>query len=107
MRRALRPGGWLLLIFPNRWSLKGLLTRLTPLWFHRLGYRMLFGPGCAPYETRFDTSVSAAGILSFADRAELQLLALEDHPGNFAWLIRKHSPLLGSLWLLASDLPRC
>ncbi len=41
MRQALRAGGWLMLIFPNRRSLKGLVTRLTPHSLHRLGYRVL------------------------------------------------------------------
>jgi SAM-dependent methyltransferase len=100
MRQALRAGGWLMLIFPNRRSLKGLVTRLTPHSLHRLGYRVLFGRGFSPCETRFASSVSVDGIRNFAESADLQVLALEYHPGNFGWLLRKHSPLLGSLWLL-------
>jgi SAM-dependent methyltransferase len=100
MRQALRAGGWLMLIFPNRRSLKGLVTRLTPHSLHRLGYRVLFGRGFSPCETRFASSVSVDGIRNFAESADLHVLALEYHPGNFGWLLRKHSPILGSLWLL-------
>jgi SAM-dependent methyltransferase len=105
MRRALKPSGWLLLVFPNRWSLKGLVTRLTPHSLHALGYRVVFGKGGAtPYETRFAPSVSVKGILSFAERASLRVITLEPHPGNLGWLLRKHSPLLGQFWLLAERL---
>jgi SAM-dependent methyltransferase len=100
MRQALRAGGWLMLIFPNRRSLKGLVTRLTPHSLHRLGYRVLFGRGFSPCETRFASSVSVDGIRNFAESADLHVLVLEYHPGNFGWLLRKHSPILGSLWLL-------
>jgi SAM-dependent methyltransferase len=100
MRQALRAGGWLVVIFPNRWSLKGLVTRLTPHSLHKLGYRVLFGGGSFPCETRFASSVSDDGIRRFAECADLQVLTLEHHPGNFGWLLLKHSPLLGRLWLL-------
>jgi SAM-dependent methyltransferase len=102
MRRALRPGGWLALVFPNRWSLKGVVTRLTPHSLHVLGYRMLFGKGSAiPYETRFAPSVSSEGIRHFAEREGLRVVTLEPHPGDWDWLLRKHSPVLGRVWLLA------
>lgn len=102
MRRALKPGGWLALVFPNRWSLKGIATRLTPLWVHKLGYRLFFGKEApTPHETRFRPSVSAKGIRRFAGREGLEVVTLEEHPGSWGWLLRKHSPLLGGTWLLA------
>jgi SAM-dependent methyltransferase len=102
MRGALKPGGWLTLVFPNRWSLKGVLTRLTPHSFHVLGYRVLFGKGFAtPHKTRFARSVSVKGIRSFAEREGLRVVTLEAHPSDWGWLLRKHSPLLGRLWLFA------
>jgi SAM-dependent methyltransferase len=102
MRRALKPGGWLTLIFPNRWSLKGVVTRLTPLSIHKLGYRVLFRRGGAtPHETHFSPSVSVRGIHSFAERENLRIVTFDGHPGNLGWLLRKHSPIVGGLWLLA------
>ncbi len=35
-----RPGGLLVIGVPNLWSLRGLITKLTPFWFHRLVYRL-------------------------------------------------------------------
>lgn len=43
MRRVLAPGGLLLVGCPERNSLKGWVTRLTPLWFHRWYYRSVVG----------------------------------------------------------------
>jgi len=39
--RCVRPGGWLLVGCPDRASLKGWITRLTPLSVHRLFYRFV------------------------------------------------------------------
>jgi SAM-dependent methyltransferase len=105
MRQALKPGGWLALVFPNRWSLKGMAARLTPHAAHELGYRVLFGEGWAtPYETRFAPSVSAEGIRGFATREGLRVITLEPHAGDWGHLLRQHSPILGSAWLLAERL---
>ncbi|MGQ0501824.1 MAG: class I SAM-dependent methyltransferase [Panacagrimonas sp.] len=43
MRRVLAPGGVLLLGCPDRNSLKGWLTRMTPIGFHRWYYRVVVG----------------------------------------------------------------
>lgn len=41
MAASLRPGGVLVLAFPNLWSLKGLITKLTPFKFHEWFYRRI------------------------------------------------------------------
>ena len=43
MRRALSPGGLLVLGWPNPNSLKGLVTRATPIGVHRAWYRHIVG----------------------------------------------------------------
>ena len=43
MARVLRPGGLAVLALPNILSLKGLVTRLTPWWFHVWVYRHVLG----------------------------------------------------------------
>jgi SAM-dependent methyltransferase len=54
---SLKPGGALIVGIPNVWSLKGLITKLTPHWFHVWVYRHLLGwreagaPGFGPYRT--------------------------------------------------------
>ncbi|GMV02717.1 MAG: methyltransferase domain-containing protein [Burkholderiaceae bacterium] len=40
---SVRPGGLVLVALPNLWSLKGLITRLTPFSVHRAFYRYVIG----------------------------------------------------------------
>ena len=39
--RAVKPGGIVILGFPNLASIKGLVTKFTPFWFHALFYRFM------------------------------------------------------------------
>lgn len=45
--RVLKPGGLAVLALPNITSLKGLITRLTPWWFHVWVYRRVLGDASA------------------------------------------------------------
>ena len=66
--RWLRPGGLLLLRIPNRDSVHGFLTRITPFWFHVLFKKYVEGvenagkPGFDPYPVYYDKVVSRKGI---------------------------------------------
>lgn len=40
---SLAPGGLLVLAYPHLWSLKGLVTKFTPYWFHVAFYRYVIG----------------------------------------------------------------
>jgi SAM-dependent methyltransferase len=58
-RRSLRTGGLLVLGVPNVWSLKGLLTKFTPHWFHRFAYRHVLGmPDLEPYPTYLRVAIA-------------------------------------------------
>lgn len=41
MFRAVKPGGLVILAVPNLTSIKGIVTRFTPFWFHELFYRYM------------------------------------------------------------------
>jgi SAM-dependent methyltransferase len=66
--RWLKAGGLVLLIVPDRDSVWGFVTRMTPFWFHVLFKRWVQGhphagkPGHAPYPTVHDPVVSRKGI---------------------------------------------
>src|ERR1700754_66679 len=68
---ALRPGGLLILRIPDRDSVYGFLTRITPFWVHVLYRRWVTGhktagkPGHEPYPTVYDRVVSRAGIAAY------------------------------------------
>jgi SAM-dependent methyltransferase len=68
MAHCLAAGGVLVLGCPVRSSLKGLVTRMTPLWFHRWYYRSIVGKrdrGEGHYDvfaTPFRAEISIAGL---------------------------------------------
>jgi len=74
LARALAPGGLMILALPNRDSIKGLVTRLTPHAFHVWAYRQLWGVeragegDRAPFRTFLRPATSARAIREFADR---------------------------------------
>jgi SAM-dependent methyltransferase len=78
LARAVKPGGLLVIGVPNVWSLKGIVTRLTPYRFHVWLYRHLLGqpkagmPGFGPYPThlRRDISPHALGELGKASNLD-------------------------------------
>jgi SAM-dependent methyltransferase len=73
----LAPGGVLIIHVPDRDSAFGLLTRLTPHWFHVLYYRYVVGyraagtPGHGPYRTYYDQVISLRGMEEFFARPQL------------------------------------
>lgn len=46
-----RPGGLVVIGVPNLWSLRGLVTKLTPFWFHELVYRLVYRTPVSPFPT--------------------------------------------------------
>jgi SAM-dependent methyltransferase len=78
--RWLRPGGLLILMIPDRNSVYGLLTRITPLWLHLFywrhirGYRTAGEAGSGPYPTYHERVVSREGIHSYCRRTGFQVL---------------------------------
>lgn len=43
LAESLKPDGGIVLAFPNIWSLKGIVTKFTPFWFHVMFYRHVIG----------------------------------------------------------------
>jgi SAM-dependent methyltransferase len=66
--RWLSPGGILILRIPDRRSVYGFLTRVTPFWFHVFykryigGNKMAGKPGYDPFPTVYEPIVSRAGL---------------------------------------------
>jgi SAM-dependent methyltransferase len=98
--RWLRPGGLLILKMPDRNSVHGFITRITPFWFHVWFKRHIEKmpnagkPGFSPYPTVYDQVVSRKGILQWcADRdaivqGEYGARFYLDHLGMLTWPLR-------------------
>lgn len=102
--RAIRPGGLILLAFPNPGSFKGWLTRVTPHAFHVWVYRHVFGiawagqPGHGPFETLFSPGMHPARIRSFAQEHALNVAYERLFEGPGIELFARRHPLPGSLY---------
>lgn len=78
LSHALKPGGLLIVGVPNLWSLKGLITKLTPHRFHVWVYRRLFGyrwagrPGYGPYRTFLRRDIAPRKLERLASRFGLE-----------------------------------
>ena len=76
--RATRQNGLIVISVPNRNSLKGLITRFTPHWFHVAVYRFLFGDrdagkgDRAPFKTFLKPDISPARMRAFAKAQGLE-----------------------------------
>jgi SAM-dependent methyltransferase len=79
--RWLKPGGIMILIFPNRDSAYAFVTRMTPFRVHVFYKKYLQGiknagqPGHDPYPVSFDKVVSRNGIYGFCEKYGLVVKA--------------------------------
>jgi len=89
--RWLKPGGILILRFPDRQSAYGFMTRLTPFWFHVFYKKVLMGdpnagkPGFAPYPVFYDPIASRKGIQSFCKKNNMVIKEEWGHPYPMEW----------------------
>jgi SAM-dependent methyltransferase len=105
----LRPGGILILRFPDRDGVQGFLARLTPHWAHVLYYRLAWRlkdagkPGFAPYPTVYDKVVSVSGLRQFCAKRGLIIreeLGVGSYHRGYG-IMRKLTPTVARLigWL--------
>ncbi len=95
---AVGTGGLLVLAFPNIWSLKGLVTKLTPFWFHAWFYRHIIGDRrpCTEldqFPTPFRMEIAPRQVLASARRAGLEPVQNECYEGPVQTHLRQRSRL--------------
>lgn len=93
--RVLRPGGVAVLALPNILSLKGLVTRFTPWWFHVWVYRHVLGDRSAGTEafdqfpTAFRFVLRPAGLRRLVVRHGLRIESLDLYEGPVPQHLRR------------------
>ncbi len=68
---SVKPDGLVLLGFPNLISFKGLATKITPAWLHRLYYRVMrgdLGYDFHPFKTYLRWEILPRNVLKFANQ---------------------------------------
>jgi SAM-dependent methyltransferase len=104
----LKPGGLLILIIPDRNTVKSFIARITPHWFHIFIYKYLYKekdagkPGYAPFPTFLNPIVSKEGISDYCSinghKISLELgLDFEKKAGFFSLFYAGFSNLITKL----------
>lgn len=81
--QALKPNGLIVLALPNLWSVKGLVTKLTPTDFHVWYYRHILKKENAgkddigPFKTYLKKEVTPSNIKKFAKKNGLKVVFLK------------------------------
>ena len=79
-KKALKTNGLIVLAIPNIWSVKGIVTKLTPtfvhIWFYRyVAKSKLSGKnGQGPFKTYLKTNISPINIKQFAAKNKLEVV---------------------------------
>lgn len=103
---AIRSDGLIILAFPNPLSIKGLITKLTPFWFHVWGTRHLAGRKSAgtesggPFPTYMRFSIAPQLIITAARERSLTPLFFRTFESNKQNRIREKLRLVGARWRL-------
>jgi SAM-dependent methyltransferase len=106
MAQALRPGGVLVLAVPNLWSLKGVITKLTPFWLHVAFYRFALGDrrvGTAAsdqFPTRLRRDVAPARLRLTGRNLGLRLRYEALYEGPVQAELRRRSRLANAIFSL-------
>lgn len=94
---AVAPGGVLFVGCPNVHSVKGLVTKLSPFWFHVLLYRRVFGVTHGPFRTYLRWALAPRRLQAEVERLgfETELAALSCEPPEAMF---GSTPVVAGLW---------
>jgi 2-polyprenyl-3-methyl-5-hydroxy-6-metoxy-1,4-benzoquinol methylase len=102
--RAARPGGLIVIAAPHVHSLKGVVARYTPFWFHVFVYRYLMALKWAgrtvrgPYPTHLRPEIAPERIASFAGARGFEVEYLAEYESWAQRRVRERLRLRGAAW---------
>lgn len=108
-KSALKPRGVIVLAVPHASSIKGLVTRFTPFWFHGWVWRHLLSrqPGVEPFPTFMSLSITPQRLCAFAKDHGLSVEFLSEYEGWEQKKLRSRLRLTGRAFWLLQLLVRC
>lgn len=94
---ALKPGGVLILAVPHPFSIKGIVTRFTPFWFHRWVWDHLLDRSlkAEPFPTVMSSSIAPGSLRTFAHEHGLSVALCSEYEGWEQKLLRSRLRLTG------------
>jgi SAM-dependent methyltransferase len=101
---ATKPEGVIVLAFPNRMSLKGVITRFSPHKLHVWLLRKFWGqknagrPGYAPFPTYLALDLAPDNLQKFLERRGIDAVFVRLYEGNRVSTLRQRAPLLHALY---------
>jgi len=101
---ATRPGGTIVLAFPNPASLKGIVTRLSPHGLHVWLLRRFWGqknagrPGYAPFRTFLAAELAPDRLLKFIASRGAEIVFARFYEGNRIATLKRKTPALHFLY---------
>jgi SAM-dependent methyltransferase len=101
---ALAAGGIIVLAMPHVYSVKGMLTKLSPHWFHVLIYRYIFRiptagqPGSVPFPTYLRLAIAPENVKRFAARHGLTVAYFALYESGYFREYRTKARLTGGPW---------
>ena len=99
-RNTLAPGGLMILKFPNVWSVKGLVTKFSPHWFHVWFYRVVYGRPDAgendtsPFPTYLRTLIGPPSLRKWARASGLDHVYEDFYESYYHMLVQQKFPWL-------------
>jgi SAM-dependent methyltransferase len=106
---SVKPGGLLILGFPNLLSFKGLITKITPLWIHEQFYHYL-GYTSRPFRTYLRMAILPGKVIDVAQRNSFVVIFKTIIGGGVTtrllkegnWLIRNLFSVMNTVFRVAS-----
>ena len=100
-RAAVAAGGIVILKLPNVWSLKGLLTKLSPHWFHVWFYRTIYGRkdagrgDTAPFKTFLKLAVGPPRLRRWCRDNRLGIVYEDYYESGYQKNLKKKLKVMG------------
>lgn len=102
---AVKPGGLLVLGFPNLASIKGVVTKFTPFWLHELFYRFM-NHKSRHFPTYLRASILPHRLIRFAEDNGFSAAFCKLAEGGVPKKLRARSPLIDLVFSVVNRLGR-
>jgi SAM-dependent methyltransferase len=100
---ALAPDGLLVIGAPHPQSFSGMITKLTPHWFHIWYYRFVLGhksagqPGSVPFRTVYHPIVTPSRLIAFGQQLGFRVVHFHEYEGDQYERIALRNPFVGKV----------